>query len=144
LFAVVATCAIFGQTWWAIAQDKRKPDSETTNGLVAVRLLEEHASQTLQEAVHTLDRVARAVQLSRMPDDPVAIQPGRHARHRPQPPPQGTAVRVPQGTSWISSPDYPTHQSRLARATFQYLLHNPKDHEPWWATPMPAPTTANG
>jgi flagellar basal body-associated protein FliL len=68
LFAIVTTIAIAAQTWWAIAQDKQQTlASETANGLVAVRLLEEHATQTLQDAVHTLDRVARSVRIDGRP-----------------------------------------------------------------------------
>ena len=132
LFAVVTTCAIFGQTWWAIEQDKRQTlTSETTNGLVAVRLLEEHASQTLQEAVHTLDRVARVVQASGGARDPVAIQKIvathdiGHSRHL-----KALQYVSPQGTSWISSPDFPTHATQASQhAHIQHLLNNPKDHD---------------
>jgi hypothetical protein len=132
LFAVVTTCAIFGQTWWAIEQDKRQTlTSETTNGLVAVRLLEEHASQTLQEAVHTLDRVARVVQASGGARDPGAIQKIvathdiGHSRHL-----KALQYVSPQGTSWISSPDFPTHATQASQhAHIQHLLNNPKDHD---------------
>ncbi len=130
LFAVVTTCAIFGQTWWAVAQDKRQTlTSETTNGLVAVRLLEEHASQTLQDAVHTLDRVARVVQGSGSTSDPAAIRKIvashdiGHSRHL-----KALQYVSPQGTSWISSPDFPTHATQASRhAHIQYLLNNPRD-----------------
>ena len=75
LFVVATSSTIAIQTWWAVAQDKRQTlTSETTNGLVAVRLLEEHASQTLQDAVHTLDRVARAVQTGTASSDPEHIR----------------------------------------------------------------------
>ncbi|MBK7004860.1 MAG: PAS domain S-box protein [Burkholderiales bacterium] len=131
LFAVLATLAILGQTLWAIAQDKQQTlNSETTNGLVAVRLLEEHASQTLQDAVHTLDRVARAIQLSPHADDPTAIRnlvathDISHSRHL-----KALQYVTPEGISWISSPDYPTHQSNASyRNHIQYLLHHPTFH----------------
>ena len=128
LFAMLATLAIVGQTWWAIAQDKQQTlASETTNGLVAVRLLEEHASQTLQDAVHTLDGVARAVRLSAQADDPtsirtlVATHDISHSRHL-----KALQYVSPHGISWISSPDYPTHQSHATdRNHIQYLLNHP-------------------
>ena len=128
LFAVLAGLAILGQTLWAIAQDKQQTlNSETTNGLVAVRLLEEHASQTLQDAVYTLDRVARAVQLSQRAEDPAAIRrlvathDISHSRHL-----KALQYVTPEGISWISSPDYPTHQSNASyRNHIQYLLHHP-------------------
>jgi hypothetical protein len=47
LFALLTTITIVAQTWWAVAQDRQQTvTSETNNGMVAVRLLEEHASQT--------------------------------------------------------------------------------------------------
>ena len=69
LFAVMTAIAIAAQAWWAVAQDKQQTLAfETANSLVAVRLLEEHASQTLQDAVHTLDRVARSVRANAASD----------------------------------------------------------------------------
>ena len=131
LFAAVTTLTIAGQTWWAIAQDKQQTlASETNNGLVAVRLLEEHASQTLQDAVHTLDRVARAVRASDQYEDParirgiVASHDIGHSRHL-----KALQYVTPQGMGWISSPDYPTHPTDASlRSHIQYLLKNPADH----------------
>ena len=132
LIAVATTVAIIAQTWWAVAQDKQQTlESETTNGLVAVRLLEEHATQTLQDAVHTLDRVARAVRSSANSNDPdlirklVATHDIGHSRHL-----KALQYVTPQGTSWISSPDYPTHQTQASqRSHIQYLLMNTRDHD---------------
>nr|WP_295776927.1 ATP-binding protein [Rhodoferax sp.] len=131
LFAVVTTLTIAGQTWWAIAQDKQQTlTSETNNGLVAVRLMEEHASQTLQDAVHTLDRVARAGRASNEFENPqrirsiVATHDIGHSRHL-----KALQYVTPEGMGWISSPDYPTHQTDAAlRSHIQYLLKNPADH----------------
>ncbi len=132
LFAIVTTFAIVGQTWWAIVQDQRQTlAAETNNGMLAVRLLEEHANQTLQDAVHTLDRVARAVQSgSSRSSDPAAIRKIvanhdiGHSRHL-----KALQYVTPQGTSWISSPDYPTHRNRSSqRGHIQHLLSNPGDH----------------
>lgn len=133
LFALATILTIAGQTWWAIAQDKQQTlASETNNGLVAVRLLEEHASQTLQDAVHTLDRVARAVRASERYEDPalirniVASHDIGHSRHL-----KALQYVTPQGIGWISSPDYPTHQTEAARRShIQYLLKNPTDTAP--------------
>ena len=117
LFAVVTSAAICGQTWWAIAQDKRQTlSSETANGLVAVRLLEEHASQTLQNAVHTLDRVARAVQASHDANNIHAIQKLvathdiGHSRYL-----KALLYVSPDGMSWISSTDFPTHTTQASQ-----------------------------
>ena len=133
LFALATTLTIASQTWWAIAQDKQQTlASETNNGLLAVRLLEEHASQTFQDAVHTLDRVARAVQSSDPFKSPllireiVASHDIGHSRHL-------KALRYvsPQGTSWISSPDYPSHQTEASQSShIQYLLKKPANNEP--------------
>jgi len=131
LFVVATSVTIAVQTWWAVAQDKRQTlASETTNGLVAVRLLEEHASQTLQDAVHTLDRVARAVRAATPTSDPdqirkvVASHDIGHSRHL-----KALQYVTPQGMSWISSPDYPTHPTQASeRSHIQYLLSHPQDH----------------
>lgn len=133
LFALVTTLTIAGQTWWAIVQDKQQTlASETNNGLVAVRLLEEHANQTLQDAVHTLDRVARAVLSSNNLESPalirgiVASHDIGHSRHL-----KALQYVSPQGASWINSPDYPTHQTETSqRSHILYLLKNPADDEP--------------
>ena len=133
LFALLTTLTIAGQTWWAIAQDKQQTlASETNNGFVAVRLLEEHASQTLRDAAHTLDRVARAVQASPQSNDSdfirstVALYDIGHSRHL-----KALQYVSPEGLSWISSPDYPTHQTDATqRSHIQYLLKNPTDNGP--------------
>ena len=70
----VTILALIGQTWWAINQDKQLTlDAQAANGMVAVRILEEHATQTLKDAVYTLDQVAASVQLAVNEND-------RHAR----------------------------------------------------------------
>nr|WP_315490740.1 ATP-binding protein [uncultured Rhodoferax sp.] len=142
LFALATTLTIAGQTWWAIVQDKQQTlASETNNGLVAVRLMEEHANQTLQDAVHTLDRVARAVQASDHHESPavirgiVASHDIGHSRHL-----KALQYVSPQGSSWISSPDYPTHQTEASQHShIQYLLKNPADDEPVVGHPYASP-----
>ena len=130
LFVAVTSLAIIGQTWWAVAQDKMQTiASETTNGLVATRLLEEHASQTLQDAVHTLDQVARAVRSStkgapsdqRRIRETVAAYDLSHGRHL-----KALQYVGLDGMSWISSPDYPSHQSKVTfRDELQFLIMHP-------------------
>ena len=132
LFAVVTTITIAAQTWWAIAQDRQQTiSSETTNSLLAVRLLEEQASQTLQDAVHTLDRVVQAVHTSPLPNEPSAIRNivanfeidrSRHLK--------ALQFVTPQGMSWISSPDYPTHATQASeRSHIQSLLAHPENRD---------------
>ncbi len=130
LFVVATSVAIVAQTWWAIEQDRLQTiASETTNGMVAVRLLEEHASQTLQDAVHTLDQIGRSVhpggqggpQESERIRKFVASHDLSHSRHL-----KALQYVSPDGISWISSPDYPTHQINVAyRNDIQFLLSHP-------------------
>lgn len=130
-FATITIVTLVAQTWWAIAQDRQQTlASETTNGLVAVRLLEEHATQTLQDAVHTLDRVSRAVQDSPGDKDTstirriVATHDIGHSRHL-----KALQYVTPQGLSWISSPDYPTHATQASlHSHIRYLLKHSGDH----------------
>lgn len=130
LFVVLTSLAIIGQTWWAVDQDKKQTiASETTNGLVATRLLEEHASQTLQDAVHTLDQVARLVR-SGTKSTPGVQQRIRatvagydlsHGRHL-----KALQYVGLDGMSWITSPDYPSHQNKVTfRDELQFLILHP-------------------
>ena len=144
LFVVLTSLAIIGQTWWAIDQDKKQTiTSETTNGLVATRLLEEHASQTLQDAVHTLDQVARLVRsgTKSKPGDQQrirAIVAGYDLSH-------GRHLKALQyvgldGMSWITSPDYPSHQSRVTfRDELQFLILHPGHHGALVGRPYASP-----
>ena len=61
-FFVVIVVAILAQLWWSVEQDKQQTlAAESVNGLVASRILEEHAAQTLQDGVQKLDNVAQAI-----------------------------------------------------------------------------------
>ncbi len=129
LLALLTAVTIAGQTWWAVSQDRQQTlASETTNSLIAVRLLEEHASQTLRDAVHTLDRVASAVKANPKADDAATIRgivaqhDIGHSRHL-----KALQYVSPGGLSWISSADYPTHPTLASeRDHIQYLLRHPK------------------
>src|SRR4051812_41323931 len=60
-FVALTSLAIIGQTIWAIAQDRRlQLLSEREHGMVAVRLLEEHASHHPGEAAQRLAVVCQA------------------------------------------------------------------------------------
>ncbi len=128
LLAFLTTVTIAGQTWWAVEQDRQQTlASETTNSLIAVRLLEEHASQTLRDAAYTLDRVASTVQAYSKPGDSasirsqVALHDIGHSRHL-----KALQYVGPEGLSWISSPDYPTHAALASeRDHIQFLLRHP-------------------
>ncbi|MBJ7313808.1 ATP-binding protein [Rugamonas sp. CCM 8940] len=53
---------VLAQSWWTVAQDRRLTlASAHSTGLIAVRLLDEHATQTLRDAERKLDEVAAAV-----------------------------------------------------------------------------------
>lgn len=130
LFVGVMVVAIVAQTGWAIVQDRQLTlNAEKTNGLVAVRLLEELATQTLQDAVRKLDMVAALV-----PQDD-ATGAWREADFRQtiarqtlQETRQLKALQFInlQGLSWITSPDYPAHQeSVMDREHVRYLLGHP-------------------
>lgn len=126
--------AIIAQTWWTSLQDRQLTlDAEQTNGLVAVRLLEELASQTLQDAVRKLDMVAAMV--PRGPDAPawneadfrqlIARQSLQETRHL-----KALQFINPQGLSWITSPDYPSHQEAVGeRPHVRYLLDHPQQKD---------------
>ena len=54
-FVFLTLAAILVQTWVSIVEDRTLTlASEHQNGLVAVRLLEEHATQTLRDAERSL------------------------------------------------------------------------------------------
>lgn len=130
LALALALASIMAQTWWSVSQDYRQTvAAETTNGLATVRLLEEHAGQTLQDAVYTLDQVARKVQQQSQtqPMRPeqirklVAEYDLSQSRHL-----KALQYVSPNGESWISSPDYPTHPLSVAyRNDVFYLLSHP-------------------
>ena len=130
LFVAVMVVAIVAQTWWAIVQDRQLTlNAEKSNGLVAVRLLEELATQTLQDAVRKLDMVAALVPQDGAPGvwreadfrQIIARQTLQETR-------QLKALQFInlEGLSWITSPDYPAHQeSVLDREHVRYLLGHP-------------------
>lgn len=118
--------AIVAQTWWAIAQDRQLTlDAERTNGQVAVRLLEELATQTLQDAVRKLDMVAALVPQGAWNEaawrELIARQTLRETRHL-----KALQFINLDGLSWISSPDYPAHQENvMEREHIRFLLTRP-------------------
>ena len=66
LFCILLTvAAIVGQTWWAIAQDRALTlEQETTNGVAAVRTIEEHAARTLEDAERAVGAVIDTIRAS--------------------------------------------------------------------------------
>ncbi|MDT8990959.1 ATP-binding protein [Curvibacter sp. APW13] len=134
LAVAMVLVAILVQTWWAVDQDYRQTmAAETTNGLIAVRLLDENAHQTLKDAVHTLDQVVHKVQQLNRERALSAEQIRKlvaeydlsYSRHL-----KALQYVTPEGQSWISSPDYPTHALSVAyRNDVFYLLSHPSYRE---------------
>lgn len=141
--------ALIGQTWWAINQDKQLTlDAQAANGMVAVRILEEHATQTLKDAVYTLDQVAASVQLAVNEND-------RHARRGNT---EAVINRIlgaaelkqvrhlktlqfvnRDGLSWIRSPDVAPHQEDLSdREYIRQLMADTTYREVWLGHPYPS------
>lgn len=130
LFVVLTITAIVGQTWWAIVQDRRLTlASEKENGLIAVRLLEEHATQTLQDAERKLDNVALAIAARgkvRTLDGPEVLKVITKGLHDNR---FLTALQFTnlQGESWVSSLDYPAFQFDAQDRTYiPWLLKHPE------------------
>ncbi len=74
-FVGLIVAVIIGQTWWSSEQDRRLSiESEKANALVAVRGLEEHASQILHGADRAIDAVINAIQVG---GGDLFAQPGR-------------------------------------------------------------------
>ncbi|MFZ6656048.1 ATP-binding protein [Undibacterium sp. TJN19] len=134
LLAGVAIAAIILQTWWTIAEDRQVTlKSEYDNGLVAVRLLEEHATQTLREADGNLSTVISAIRsISRektLNDDVIRAlitkaQPFNKVLKALQ-------FVNPAGEAFVSTIDYPAYQVDADDRTYiPYLLKHPEITHP--------------
>lgn len=131
-FVALTIAAIIGQTWWAVVQDRHLTlESERGNGLIAVRLLEEHATQTMQDAERKLNTVASAIHANILSgesdNDEVALrkviteglQDNRFL----------TALQFVNSKkeSWVTSLDYPAHQVDFPdRPYIDHLLAHPE------------------
>ncbi|MBC3873235.1 ATP-binding protein [Undibacterium flavidum] len=128
LFAGLITTGIIAQSWWAIEQDRKLTiDSEFQHGLVAVRLLEEHASQTLRDAERNLDTVVNAI-LNEGKKQPINDNLIRQVLTKAQP--FNRVLKAlqfvnPEGQAWVSSIDYPAYQTDADdRVYIPYLLQH--------------------
>ncbi len=115
------------QTGWAIWQDRMLTiKSEHANGMVAVRLLQEHATQTLQDAERKLESVSMALKDTRLGQNESQIQSliNQHLS-------DNLALKALQftnlaGQSWITSPDYPAHAADVSNHIhIRFLLSHP-------------------
>jgi PAS domain S-box-containing protein len=130
-FVALTIAAIIAQTWWAVVQDRTLTlESERGNGLIAVRLLEEHATQTMMDAERKLNTIASTIHATIVSGesntDELALrkviteglQDNRFL----------TALQFInlKKESWVTSLDYPAHQiDTQDRPYFDYLLTHP-------------------
>lgn len=133
LFTGLIIAAIISQSWWAINQDRKLTiDSEYQHGLVAVRLLEEHATQTLHDAERNLDTVVNAI-LSEGKQKPITDTIIREVLTKAQP--FNRVLKAlqfvnPDGQAWVSSIDYPAYQTDADDRTYiPYLLQHREDRK---------------
>jgi PAS domain S-box-containing protein len=130
-FFAVIVVAILAQLWWSVEQDKQQTlAAERVNGLVASRILEEHAAQTLQDGVQRLDNIALAIVAKKKNDADVqqilkdyTLQDSRFIK----------ALQYVDlsGVSWVTSPDYPAHSADVSdRQYVQFLLAHPEYTQP--------------
>lgn len=127
-FFALILAAIIAQTWWAITQDRDLTlAAEKGNGLVAVRLLQEHATQTLQDAERHLLNLAQVVKSSK--DGLNEDQLAQLAREKLR---DNLAVKSLQfinadGQARVKSLDYPDHVLDVSeRQEVKFLLRNPE------------------
>jgi PAS domain S-box-containing protein len=105
--------AIIGQTWWSVVEDKKLTlETEKKNALTAVRLLEEHAVQTLRDVDRNMDGVITSIisaSYTREIDENFLrefVNTGKKdSRYL-----STLQFTTPKGVSLVSSLDYPAHQ----------------------------------
>jgi PAS domain S-box-containing protein len=129
-FVFLTFAAIMGQTFMSVKEDRRTTlAAEEKNGFTAVRLLEEHAAQTLRDADRNLDNVSEALSQigkQRAIDETVLseiISKGKQdARYM-----NALQFVNPNGVSLVSSLEYPAHQIDAPdRPYIGFLLAHPK------------------
>jgi len=128
-FVGLTSFAIIGQTFWAVDQDRRLTlASEKTNGLVAVRLLEEHAKQQLTVAAHRLDTVnvgILAAAKTKLIDDVLIHQVVEETLKNSRSAGALQFVNI-KGDRWASTIDFPSYIfDAEPRGYIDWLLNNP-------------------
>lgn len=126
-FFCLIILVVLAQFWWNVSQDKQQTlASERANGLVAARILEEHAAQTMQDGVQMLDTVANAMASKTLDDGGIREVLQTYAQQ------DSRFIKALQyidlsGNSYISSVDYPTHQVVVKERKYvQFLLSHPQ------------------
>lgn len=106
--------ALLGQTWWAIAQDRRQTmAAELHSGLTTTRLLEEHATLIFNQAVRDLDSLTQGVRDHQTQTGSTDQDAIRNVLSRAQP--YNHVLKAlqyvnPEGVASVSSIDYPAYQ----------------------------------
>ncbi|WP_338846699.1 ATP-binding protein [Massilia sp. W12] len=142
LFFCLTLAAIVLQTWWAIAQDRKLTlETERGNGLVAVRLLQEHATQTLQEAERKLLSLAQMAQQAPpgASQDEDFLRRLAHKRLLDHGAIKALQFIDRQGQAWVTSLDYPAHSNDVSqRPDIKFLLLRPDFQDSVIGHPYPS------
>ncbi|MBR7781226.1 ATP-binding protein [Undibacterium luofuense] len=126
LLGVGMAFAIIVQTYWSLTDDRKQTiEAEKSNGHVAIRILEEHVTQTLEDGARKLDAVAEQIADVSSDENRIqrllrlnALQDSRFMK--------SLQFIHPNGESWVESPDFPAHSVNVAdRDDIQFLLLNP-------------------
>lgn len=133
-FIAITIAAVIGQTWWVIMQDRELTlASEKANGLVAVRILEEHATQTLQDAERKIDAVVAAIRANSSSGftEEIAIREVSAQGMQDYRYLKALQYVNKQGQSWITSRDYPSHRADVNNRDYiRFLLSHPTHKQP--------------
>ncbi len=131
LFAIVATIISVSQTWLASNQDYQLSiESETRNGQVAVRLLEQIATQELENAGHRLDTISRgAFALTDQGERAEAAVKNIISASLKNSRAAGAYLFTNnKGERWVSTLDFPSYPfPGEQRRYINDLMHNPKN-----------------
>jgi PAS domain S-box-containing protein len=141
-FVLVTIAAVIGQTWWAVVQDRHLTlEAEKSNGLITVRLLDEHATQTIQDAERKLHTIASTIhaniESSTSQNDETALR--NTIREGLQDTRFLTALQFVdlKGKSWVTSLDYPAHQVDADdRPYIAWLLKHPETKQATLGRPL--------
>jgi signal transduction histidine kinase len=129
LFSGVTIMAIITQCSWAIWQDQKLTvSSEYQNGLIAARLLDEHATQTIREAENSLRTVVHEIRQAGM-STLITDQIIREILTKAQPFNQvmkALQFVTPRREAWVNTIDYPAYQTDADDRTYiSQLLAEP-------------------
>lgn len=129
LFSGLTVIVIIAQCGRAIWQDQKLTlASEYQNGLIAVRLLDEHATQTIREAENSLRTVVHEIRQAGM-SGRITDQTIREILTKAQPFNQvmkALQFVTPQRQAWVNTIDYPAYQTDADDRTYiSALLADP-------------------